>query len=369
MEQRAMSSIPVFVGLDYHDGEVQVCVLDQEGKALWNRGVPNEAPRIAAAVSRHGSVASAGIEACCGAAHLADELATRHQWPIHLAHPGYVARMKRGPDKHDLGDARLLADLVRVGYLPKVWLAPETTRQLRRLVRHRRQLVDQRRDVKLRLRALLRENRHRAPACVNAWTKRWVAWLNTLPWSEDDGWLVKQHQADLASLSERIREVEQRLTTRTGDDPLVQRLLTMEGVGLVTAVTLRAELGRLDRFRTGKELARFCGVTPRNASSGQRQADAGLVRAGNPDLRHTLIELAHRLVWRSESPWSKLGAHLLRQGKPKNVMVAAVANRWVRWLYHQLKSVPAGGDDLSSGSTEGVRPCPPLPSLDPRQAV
>ncbi len=47
--------------------------------------------------------------------------------------------MKQGPDKTDWGDARLLVDLVRVGYLPKVWLAPENIRELRRLVRYRQQ--------------------------------------------------------------------------------------------------------------------------------------------------------------------------------------------------------------------------------------
>ena len=65
----------------------------------------------------------AAIEACCGAANLADELIHRCQWSVDLAHAGYVARMKQSPDKTDYSDARLLADLERVGYLPRVWLA------------------------------------------------------------------------------------------------------------------------------------------------------------------------------------------------------------------------------------------------------
>ena len=337
------------------DSKVQVCVLNQGGELLWNREVANDAMRIDAAVRRLGPVSGAAIEACCGSAHLADELATRFGWPIALAHPGYVARLKRSPDKHDVGDARLLADLIRVGYLPRVWLAPEETRQLRRLVRHRRELVNHRRDVKLRLQALLRENRFRAPEGVNPWTKRWGAWLSTLAWPEDDRWLLDRHLAEVQRLTMLIRQCDERLQSRTAEDALVQRLLTLEGVGLVTAVTLRAELGRVDRFRTGKEMARFCGVTPRNASSGQHQADAGLVRAGNPDLRHVLIELAHRLIRCSDTSWSRLGYQLLRRGKPKNVVIAAVANRWVRWLYHYLKNEPQQAD-LSSGSTEGTAP-------------
>ncbi|MEM6469290.1 MAG: IS110 family transposase [Planctomycetota bacterium] len=73
----------------------------------------------------------------------------------------------------------------------------------------------------------------------------------------------------------------------------------------LTALTLRAEIGRFDRFQSGKQLARFCGVTPWNASSGERQADAGLIKAGNRELRRVLIEAAHRLKRHSER-WSEL---------------------------------------------------------------
>jgi transposase len=104
----------------------------------------------------------AAIECCCGAANLAKQLADLG-WNISLAHAGFVARMKQNPDKTDFADARILADLVRVGYLPKVWLAPDDIVELRRLVRFRRQLVAERRDVKLRIRALLRDERIKVP--------------------------------------------------------------------------------------------------------------------------------------------------------------------------------------------------------------
>ena len=140
-----MSSVPVFVGLDYHQDSVQVCVLDSSGKRLSNRSVGNDSAVVAQAATRYGRPVRVAIEACCGAANMAEELATRQNLPVELAHPGYVARLKRSPDKTDLGDAQLLADLARVNYLPLVWLAPESTRQLRRLVRHRAQLVRRRR--------------------------------------------------------------------------------------------------------------------------------------------------------------------------------------------------------------------------------
>jgi len=148
---------------------------------------------------------------------------------------------------------------------------------------------------------------------------------------------MEDHLAELKSLAERVQAVEKRITEATADDGVVAKLLSLPGVGLVTAATLRAEVGRFERFDTGKQLARFCGVTPRNASSGARQADAGLIKAGNPELRKVLVELAHRLVHQLDGKWTKLAQGMIRRGKPTNVVVAAVANRWVRWLHHELR--------------------------------
>jgi transposase len=332
-----MSDAPVFVGLDYHTTSVQVCVLDRDGKVLANRPCKNDWQTITAVVAKHSGKPRAAIEACTGSADLADELVARAGWHVDLAHPGYVARMKQSPDKTDFSDARMLADLERVGYLPRVWLAPQEVRELRRLVRYRQQLVGERRSLKQRVGALLREGRVPQPRAA-AWTVAWLTWLRDAEGlTEQTRWIVDRQSARLGWLKQEITAVESRLAKLTADDPLVRRLLAMKGVGLVTAVTIRAEVGRFDRFRSGKQLARFCGLTPRNASSGQRQADAGLIKAGNPQLRTVLIEAAHRLM-RYDERWAVLNASMRARGKPGSVVAAAVANRWVRWLYHRMRA-------------------------------
>jgi len=335
-----MSILSYFVGLDYHQASVQVCVLDPKGKVLANLKSPNCSFRIALLVRSvvpESARIFVAIEACAGTANFAEELKRHTGWSVSLAHAGYVAKLKQSPDKTDFGDARLLADLERVGNLPRVWLPPESLRDLRRLVRYRQQLANKRRNVKLRISALLREERIKAPA--TRWTKQWLYWLAELDeLSPHSRWVIDRHLEDLKLLQQQIRQTERRLSDTTCNDPIVQKLLILKGVGLVTAVTLRAEIGRFDRFRTGKQLARFCGVTPRNASSGQRQADAGLIKAGNPELRRVLIEAAHRLG-RYDPHWSALNSRLRRSGKPGSVAAAAVANRWVRWLFHQMKTI------------------------------
>ena len=285
-----MSTVPCFVGLDYHQDAVQVCVLDAGGRQLLNRSCPNDWRAIADAVGAVGlPVRRAAVEACCGAADLAEELNARAGWHLDLAHPSYVERMKRSPDKTDYSDGRMLADLTRVGYLPRVHLASAYERDLRQLVNHRQALVDARRAAKLRVGALLRERRAKAPpaaACRSRWTRAWVAWARVAPELGDHGrWMVADLLDGLAHLDRKVAAADARLRAATAGDPLVAKLTAEPGVGEVTAWVLRAFVGRFDRFASGKQLARYCGLTPCNASSGNRQADAGLVRGCNRVLR------------------------------------------------------------------------------------
>lgn len=328
-----MSKITLCVGFDYHEDWIRVCVMDEDGNSLVNRSVANDVGAVIDLVSQYGSFAVCAVEACCGSSDFAHRLRTSTGWDVRLAHPGYARRLKQSPDKSDHDDAELLADLVRVKYLPEVWLAPTATRELRRLVRYRQQLKRNRTEIKLQIRALLREERVTPPA--NAWTKAWRGWLDeAAELSAATRWILSERLARLGEIEDRVKRVEQELRRATAEDRNTQELQRHNGVGFVTAVTLSAEIGRFGRFQNGKQLARYCGLSPCNASTGKRQADAGLVRAGNRELRGVLLEVAHMLV-RHDPKWRALHQEL-RKRKPYNVALAAVANRWVRWLHHQM---------------------------------
>ena len=119
------------------------------------------------------------------------------------------------------------------------------------------------------------------------------------------------------------------------DDLVVKQLLRQPGVGVMTAITMRALIGQFDRFRTGKQLAHFCAVCPRNNSTAGNTTTGGLIKAGDEQLRQVLIEAAHRLI-RYNTEWKAMAERLKANGKKKCVIVAAVANRWIRWLFRQM---------------------------------
>jgi transposase len=329
-----MNNVSLFGGVDYHQDQVQVCLLDDSGRQVVNRSMANDVDAVARLLQQAGEVQGIAIEACCGAAAFGEQLAARGSWRVELAHPGYVARLKQSPDKSDYSDGRLLADLTRVGYLPRVWLAPPAVRDLRQLAHHRQRLVDRRRALKLQVGAVLREQRVKLEG--SRWSKCWIARATDhARLSSAARWIVNDLLEEIAHAGAKIQNVERKLREACCGNELIEKLRTIEGVGEVTAWMLAAWIGRFDRFKNGKQLSRYCGLSPRNASSGSRQADAGLISAANPALRAVLIQAAHRLMRTSER-WSGLANRLLKKGKPKCVVVAAVANRWVRSMHHQL---------------------------------
>lgn len=330
-----MNIVPVYVGLDYHSDLIRVCVMDADGETVVNRNVANEPAAVVDLVRVHGGlVLGVAIEACCGAADFASALAQMTEWTVRMAHSGAVNRMKKDPDKTDRTDAWHLANLLRVGYLPEVWLADETTRQLRRLVRFRAGVIAHRKDIKLRILSLLREERIEHPNRASTWSQPWMAWIKTVEVGEQTRWVLDQELRRLEQAEKDLAQVDQRMEQATADDPIVAKLKEQPGIGPVTAVTMRAVIGRFDRFRTGKQLSKYCGVSPCNASSGSRQSDSGLIEAGNDILRPLLMQLAKRLP-RQCPRWKDLHQRL-RKTKGGNVASAALANRWLRWLYHQM---------------------------------
>src|SRR3954453_16546334 len=204
-----MNNLPVFVGLDYHQDSIQVCVLNQQGDVLLNRSARNDCSELGRLVNPLGHVQRVGIEACCGAADLGQEMVERLGWNVSLGHPAYIARMKSSPDKSDYSDGRLLADLTRVGYLPRVWLAPGKIRELRQLVRHRQRCVDHVRSLKLQVGAILREQRVKIDKDRGGrWCKAWTASVrDNHRLSEQGKWIVNDLLDDIRYGEDKIRSV------------------------------------------------------------------------------------------------------------------------------------------------------------------
>ena len=152
------------VGIDLHLHRSVICRIDDHGEELgWVR-IDNDPAALVGQCRKAGRGVPVAIEATYGWYWAVDALLAAGS-EVHLAHPlGMKALRKRKRVKTDPRDAYELANLLRLGSLPEAYIAPPDLRELRELVRHRRQLVKLATSIKGGVRALLAKHNIRLAA-------------------------------------------------------------------------------------------------------------------------------------------------------------------------------------------------------------
>ena len=130
----------------------------------------------------------------------------------------------------------------------------------------------------------------------------------------------------------RIKDVDAKLNAAHKANEVSQRLATIPGVGPVTALTLAIEVDP-EAFESGRHLAAWAGLTPKEHSTGGKQRMGGISRAGNERLRVLLVAGATSVINAATRPGSKQMTAWLRDllaRKPRKVVAVALANKMAR---------------------------------------
>jgi transposase len=142
----------------------------------------------------------------------------------------------------------------------------------------------------------------------------------------------------LHELEKRTAELDRRLVEATRDGAACERLAAVPGVGPVIATALVAAVGNAKSFTSGRHLAAWLGLVPRQHSSGGKERLLGISKRGDGYLRRQLMHGARALVrvspGREGKLWSWINGLLARRAF--NVVVAAVANKLARILWTLL---------------------------------
>jgi transposase len=130
-----------------------------------------------------------------------------------------------------------------------------------------------------------------------------------------------------------IAGLERELHTRAAADPVVQRLQTVPGVGLIVALTFRRQLDTIDRFTHAGQVSALIGLVPREDSSADRRHRGHITKAGPRELRSLLVQAAWA-CWRSTRSASlRAWAEQLASRRGRRIAVVALARRLSRILY------------------------------------
>ncbi|HHY34653.1 MAG TPA: IS110 family transposase, partial [Firmicutes bacterium] len=171
-----------------------------------------------------------------------------------------------------------------------VWVPPQEIREVRRLLQYRFKLVQHQARCKNQVKAILRRYDYNIGQIKNAGSVlRALEHLNV--GAADEAMLVSAARL-LASLETERESVEVEIARRLERHPEAKALLSIPGVGIVTAAAIWAWIGDPRRFRTSKQVASYAGLDPSVHQSGQTYYHGKVSKNGNRLLRTILIEAA-----------------------------------------------------------------------------
>ena len=145
---------------------------------------------------------------------------------------------------------------------------------------------------------------------------------------------------EIEHLDTRIEELETKLTAMHKANAISQLLATIPGIGPIIALTLATEVDPA-AFQSGRHLAAWIGLTPKEHSTGGKQRMGGISRAGNERLRRLLVTGATAVIRFATQPGNKHASEWLLkllQNKPRKLVAVALANKIARIAWAMMKS-------------------------------
>ena len=270
-----------------------------------------------------------------------------------VAAPSLTPRKPGERVKTNRRDAVKLAMLLRGGELTMISVPDEARESLRDLVRARENaqqdlLRHRNRLTKLLYRRGLRHGDGRR------WTQAYWRWLRALRVESahlqtviDESILAIEHVA------ERLRRLDVAVQQAAREEPyvaMVRRLMVFRGVGVLTAITIIAEIGDLRRFAQAKKLMSAVGVTPSEFSTGPHQRRFGITKTGNAHLRYLLVEAA----WQARHRPSERGA-IAKRRVDQPAAVLQIARRCEQRLHRKYLRMIGRGKPSSKAAVAVAR--------------
>jgi len=326
-----------YIGLDVHKRTVAYCEKRADGKTISTGSFGTRKAAIAEWAAQRTQPWIGAMEATLFSGHLYDALAP-HAVEIQVGHPARIKAISTAKHKNDAADAETLANLLRADLFPACHMASPLVRELRRVLRYRDFLVRQAVRMKVKTTGLLMEvgadydaNRIHGHRYFNALLDT----LDDVPNSVLE--LLRTSRAAMESFQDAQKRLADALAKHEHLRERVERLSTIPGVGLITALTWALEIDDPARFSNLKKLHSYCGLCSGQKESAGKSKNGPLSKQRNAHLQSALIEAA-KLAPRWNSQLAAVHAASLAQDKSRNRATCAVARKLAAYLMAVDKS-------------------------------
>jgi transposase len=338
-----------YVGLDLGTTASQICLLTDSGQ-LFEQRLKTSPDTLRAAFGTRPR------------ARILLEASTESEWvaqvleglghEVIVADPNfslmYATRSKRV--KTDARDARALCEAARLGAYRAVRRRSARQRRRQAELAVRDSLVRARTQQINLCRALLRGAGLRVRSGA---AESFVRRACEVEMDEGLRQSLAPTLAALAAVSEQIALCDRRLADEARRDEVVRRLMSVPGVGVLTALAFVAALDEVERFGQAKQVRAYLGLVPSEHSSGERRLRGRITKAGNGRVRRLLVECGWHILTHHSEASRELRHWGERIARRRGRRVAAVAVG--RKLAGILFALWRDGSEYAAGTARGER--------------
>ena len=281
-----------YIGLDIHKKVIAYCIKSIEGRLIDQGMISANRKALDEWVQKLPGPWIGAMEATIFTGWIYDHL-LQHTVALKVAHPEMLKAITAAKKKNDRADAERIVDLLRVNLLPECYMLPTEIRELQRILRYRNHIVRTAVKMQNKMCGLLLE----VGADYNKARLRGKRYFSTLLETVED---IPPSVKDLLKLSrsgyEMFHAIQKQLikTLRTNTliHDRVQRLMTIRGIGEVTALTWALEIGDPWRFDSIRQAISYCGLCSAQRESAGKEKRGPISKKRNKHLQTMLVEAA-----------------------------------------------------------------------------
>jgi transposase len=321
-----------YVALDIHKHYCVIAGVDREGRVLL-QPVRVEHAELEGWLKKHlSSTDQVVLESTTNAWHVYDLLAPLVEGVV-VANPIRVKQIAQARVKTDIRDTLILARLLAANLVPAVWVPPAHVREMRQLLSQRRQFVETHTQIVNRMHSVAHRH-HLQHARGKRFNEKTTKWQKDKRLSSLEQFQLELEMENLAYLEKQIERISQQVCKLCHQKPWAESmtyLMQLPGFGVITAMTILAAIGEIQRFATPKQLASYSGLTPGLEQSGTKNRGKGITKEGRRELRWALVEAAQRAV--ESDPLWKTRFQQLHKRMHRNQAIVAVARQLLELVW------------------------------------
>jgi len=283
-----------YSGIDLHKDNSVITTINDEGRVITQSKVCNNDQAILGYFSSSAGDHKAVVESTANWYWLSD-LLHNHGIEMILAHAKYLKAISYAKVKTDKVDSLTLAQLLRMDLIPPAHQISPGKRGLRDLMRTRLRLVQKRASCYTSIHRLLGKFNLSLPDDVQIHNPSVFEQVKQIRLDDDYQWQLNAYIEQIQLLNKQIKTLEKHLYQLLIPNEDVQHLLSIPGIGKITAYTIYLEIDGIERFPDVKKFFSYCRLVPGANNSNKRQKHKSS-KDGNRYLKFAFTEAAIRAV-------------------------------------------------------------------------